>query len=185
MTGREVHPAVLRYELIKSHYRSNLNFTQKGLGDSANVVRKLNEFRAALEAETGGEIGEVDIHHPILKEFGAALADDLNISGAMGVVMPWISSKPSDAKEALAVLQKINSVLSVAPLNEGIESAATGESDSDDVADQLAEQWRRELDQARANKNYEEADALRKKLNDAGFEVRTTKEGTTIQKMLV
>jgi cysteinyl-tRNA synthetase len=40
------------------------------------------------------------------------------------------------------------------------------------------------LDQARLNKNYQLADEIRKKIQDAGFEVRTTKEGTTIQKVL-
>ncbi len=184
VTGRPVDPAVLRYELIKSHYRSNLNFTKKGLGDSANVVRKLQEFRAALEKESGGQAAPVDLSHPVLQQFAAALADDLNISGAMGVVMPWVSSKQADAAEALGVFKQINSVLSVAPLNEGLESVGSGQAAASD-AYQLAEQWCRELDEARANKDYDQADAIRTKLQDAGFEVRTTKDGTIIQKQLV
>jgi len=41
VTGRIVDPAVLRYELIKGHYRSNLNFTLKGLEDSPAPVQRL------------------------------------------------------------------------------------------------------------------------------------------------
>src|SRR5690606_828207 len=90
-TGRPVHPAVLRYELIKSHYRANMNFTVKGLADSASAVRKLIEFRQRLDEATGGDAASVDRSHPVLSAFLEALADDLNISGALGVVFPWIA----------------------------------------------------------------------------------------------
>ena len=59
-TGVSVHPAVLRLELLKSHYRGNMNFTHKGLIDSAGVVRRLTEFRARLEAASG-EIGRAHV----------------------------------------------------------------------------------------------------------------------------
>ncbi|MEM6365192.1 MAG: cysteine--tRNA ligase, partial [Planctomycetota bacterium] len=47
-TGSPVHPAVLRLELIKSHYRAHTNFTSKGLNDSANTVRRLTELGVRL-----------------------------------------------------------------------------------------------------------------------------------------
>lgn len=182
--GRPVDPAVIRYELIKSHYRTNLNFTAKGIVDSANAVRKLVEFRKELEAGTGGEAAEVDLSHPILAEFAAALADDLNIAGALGVVHPWIGSKPKDMREALGVFKKINSVLAVAPIHEGLDVDEAEDPSCTDALDQ-AMQWCKDLDAARADKDYDKADAIRKQIQDAGFEVRTTKEGTTIQKQLV
>ena len=181
--GRSVHPSVLRYELIKSHYRSNLNFTAKGIVDSANAVRRISEFRQKLEQQTGGEMAEVDLSHPVLKEFGDALADDMNISGALGVVNPWVSSAPADPHEALAVLKKINSVLSVAPINEGIETESV-DSETDDLEQEVLKLCS-ELDEARASKDYSSADAIRAKIRDHGFEVRTTNEGSTIQKKLV
>ena len=183
MWGRPVHPSVLRYELIKSHYRSNLNFTAKGIVDSGNAVRRISEFRQKLEEQTGGEAAEVDLSHPILKEFGETLADDMNISGALGVLLPWVSSTPDDPHEALAVLKKINSVLSVAPINEGTETESD-DSDADDLEREVLRLCK-ELDDARASKDYGAADEIRSKIRDHGFEVRTTNEGTTIQKKLV
>ncbi len=91
--GSRVHPAVLRYELIKSHYRANMNFTIKGLKDSHAVVLKMFEFQEWLENETGGEADEIELDHPVLQEFSKALADDLNIAGALSVVHPWIRSR--------------------------------------------------------------------------------------------
>jgi cysteinyl-tRNA synthetase len=180
VTQTQVHPAVLRFELIKAHYRTNLNFTRKGLSDSATTVRRIMEMRQGLEEQTGGEAAEVDLSHPVLSEFVAAMADDLNIAGALAVVIPWATSRHSDPYEALAVWKKLNSVLQIAPINEGVVTAPEGI----DESYQLAETWCNDLDQARLNKNYQLADEIRKKIQDAGFEVRTTKEGTTIQKVL-
>src|SRR5688500_13404948 len=52
-TGREVHPAVLRYELIKTHYRASSNFTAQGLHDSARAVARLQRLHAEAQARAG------------------------------------------------------------------------------------------------------------------------------------
>jgi cysteinyl-tRNA synthetase len=183
VTGREVHPAVLRFELIKSHYRDNLNFTKKGLMDSANSVRRLQEFRQSLEAAVGGQAVDVDLSHPILAEFTAALADDLNISGALGAVLPWVGTRQADPGVALGVLKKINSVLGVAPITEGLTTSPT-EFDGGDARFDEALDLCRQIDRARADRDFSKADQLRKRVLDLGFEVRTTKEGTTVQRTL-
>lgn len=181
VTGNPVHPAVLRFELIKAHYRSNLNFTRKSLSDSAQVVRRFIELRHSLETRAAGKRAEVDLTHPVLSEFVAALADDLNIAGALAVVIPWGQGSHPDAVESLGVWKKINSVLSIAPINE--ERSEQTDSNADESL-RLAETWCRELDAARARKDFTRADEIRKQIQDAGFEVRTNKDGTTIQRML-
>lgn len=182
-TGSNVHPAVVRFELIKSHYRSNLNFTKKGLADSAATVSRVIEFRQMLEEKTGGKVAEVDLTHPILKEFGDALADDLNIAGALGVMHPWVKGDHPDPAESLAVWQKMNSVLAIAPVNDGQEDVdEVGDSPSPDLAQ--AEAWCKEMDAAKKEKNYEKSDAIRKQILDAGFEVQQTPEGSKIKKKL-
>ena len=174
-TGINVHPAVLRLELIKSHYRSNMNFTKKGLVDSANIVKRLTEFRTKLEAAANGEVAEVDLSHPILKEFGAALADDLNFSKALAVVLPWASSEPENAAEALAVFNKINDVLAVAPLGDD----KTGGGDDSEITALC-----KAIDAARAAKDWATSDALRKQIESAGYEVKNSPEGTIAIKKL-
>ncbi len=171
--GRPVHPAVLRYELIKAHYRQNMNFTTKGLQDSAGAVRKLGRFVEALEAETGGAVAEVDDTHPILARALGALCDDLNVSEALGVLLPFASTTPDDPREALAVCRRLNRVLQVMPL----DAAETGPTEAGgDALD--AEAVCRAIDEARAAKDYGTADALRQQLIDAGWEVSTGPDGT-------
>ena len=181
-TGRPVHPAVLRYELIKSHYRANMNFTTKGLTDSAGAVRKLIEFRKSLDERTGGTAAAVDRSHPVLGAFLEALADDLNISGALGVVFPWMSGPHPDPHESLGVFQAINRVLAVAPVEpfDGDPFAFESEESAELPVGDLCKQ----MDTARAEKRWSDADAIRKQLQDAGYEVRNSPEGTVATRQL-
>ena len=182
VTGKPVHPAVLRFELIKSHYRSNMNFTTKGLTDSAATITKLIDFRAMLESKTDGKAAEVDLSHPVLNEFASALADDLNIAGALGVMHNWLKTDHSDAALSLAVWQKMNSVLSIAPLNEGLAGAEDASPDGGD--DDQAEEWRQKMVEARKNGDYDTSDEMRTKLTEAGYDVQIGKTDVTIKKKL-
>lgn len=178
-----VHPAVLRYELLKAHYRSNMNFTRKGLQDSAGAVKRLTEFRRRLEAESKGIVAKPDLNHPIVQRFMACLAEDLNIAAALGVVLPWANETSADPVADLAAFKLINQVLSVAPLGEGLQGVELqyyGEFDEEDEAYQAALNLCRELDAARQQKDFARADQIRSQLQSAGFDVKTTREGTVI-----
>jgi len=177
-TGVKVHPAVLRLELIKSHYRSNMNFTKKGLQDSANVVKRLTEFRKKLEAAAGDTTAEVDLTHPILQAFGEALADDLNFSKALAVVLPWAATEPDNPAEALAALDRINDVLAVAPLA-AVVGAGAGSDDEPDIISLC-----KAMDDARGAKDWSTSDSIRAQLENAGYDVQTTPEGTVAEKKL-
>ena len=178
-TGTQVHPAVLRLELIKSHYRANMNFTKKGLLDSAGAVKRLTDFRAKLEAACGGKAEEVDLDYPILKEFAEALADDLNVAGALGAILPWAASTPSDPAAALGALNRINSVLAIAPLDTGVAESAGASGEQAEI-DALCKQ----IDEARKNKDFKAADALRVEIQSKGYDVKTSPNGTVAEKRL-
>ena len=178
-TGTKVHPAVLRLELIKSHYRANMNFTKKGLQDSAGVVKRLTELRERLEASVGSRTDSVDLTHPVLREFAEALADDLNVAGALGAVLPWAAGSHSEPGVSLAVLNRINDVLAVAPLTAAAPSAV-GESAEQQEILQLC----RRLDEARASRDFQAADGLRAQMEAAGYDVKTSRTGTVAQKRL-
>ena len=174
VTGRPVHPSVLRYELIKTHYRTQTNFTQKGIQDSANVVRRFTEFGQRVSEAAGGEAADVGNDHPVVHEFLSALAADMNISAALAVMHAWIGKEVSDPKEALGVFQKLDSVLGIANLGAAEESGDDG-----DVALMC-----KQIDEARAAKDYATADRLRDELVDRGYEVRSSPEGTIAQQKL-
>lgn len=173
-------PAAIRFELIRAHYRSNMNFTLQGLEDARKNVQRLRDAAARFEKEAQGKpVPDVE-NHPTLIAFKEALADDLNMAGALGELFKWLA-EPSDAPEvSLAVLRRIDSVLNVltdTAVTTSDVPAATGD---DDVHAKC-----RALDTARKAKDFAAADAIRKELMDAGYEIQTGKEGTEVRKKLV
>ncbi len=181
VTGHPVDPAVLRLELIKGHYRSNLNFSRKGLEDSASAVRRLRDVAADLARRADGQTRPPDPDHPALVAFREALADDLNTAGALAATFEFLRDKHGDPAQSLSVLQEMDRVLGLLPTEaDEAEPAAADNGLSDAEAQRLC----RQIDQARADKDFANADALRQRLIDANFEVRTGPRGTTASRKL-
>jgi len=177
-TGAPVHPAVLRLELIKSHYRAHSNFTAKGLTDSANTVRRLTELGQRLHNACGGVPAELDrAEHPVVKSFMAALANDLNVSEAMAIVHAWISSPGDDAAEAYGVLLALDQVLGIWEITEIDRAAKDPECD---IAANLCAM----IDEARRARDFSAADTHRQRLIQLGYEVRSSSDGTSAKKKL-
>ncbi len=177
--GVRVHPAVLRLELIKSHYRGNMNFTHKGLMDSAGAVKRLTDFRNRLEQACAGAAADVDFDYPILGKFADCLADDLNIAGALGAILPWASTTPDDPAAALGALNRMNEVLGVVPLTPSSDADAESGSENSHI-----EALCRQLDEARAKKDYATADTIRGQIQDQGYDVKTSPSGTIAERRL-
>jgi len=173
LLAKGADPAVIRFELLKGHYRSNINFTFKGLEDSASAVRKLRDT-AARFVQQSPTVPDVGREHPALADFTAALADDLNIAGALGVLFKWLGEEHKNPGESLAALRRMDAVLNVLAPTEATSSSSNSE----------AETKARAIDAARAAKDFTAADRIRKELIDAGYEVTTTKAGTTARKKL-
>ncbi|MEO0588421.1 MAG: DALR domain-containing protein, partial [Planctomycetota bacterium] len=180
VTGRPVDPAVLRFELLKAKYRSTMNFTAQSLKDSAGAVKKLRDAWAASGGDDVAGAERAGLDHPAVRRFAEAMADDLNTAGAIGAAFEYLAGEhggSSDSDEVKrGVLAAFDAVLDVIG---GDSASSAGDAEAFD-ADALAA----ELDAARAGKRYDDADALRQKLIDAGYEVKTTKDGTVATKEL-
>src|SRR5437588_12347244 len=93
-SGREA-----RYALSRVHYRAPLNFTWEGmeearesLGRVDDWVRRLRECGASFQLADQNESQVGNLRH----DFAAALDDDLNISGALGVLFETIRETNRD-----------------------------------------------------------------------------------------
>ena len=167
-TGQSIDPAVIRFELLRTHYRQNMNFTAKGLHDAGRAVERLRSAAEEARSAVGDQAPPPVDDHAAVTAFQSALAADLNTSGAIGEVFSYLSDPDDDAAIHLGVLEAFDRVLGVL--------ATSGEAAG--AADEDVEARCRELDAARTEKNYEAADAIRQELEDAGYDVQTTPEGT-------
>ncbi|MGB1124144.1 MAG: hypothetical protein ACPG4Q_02975, partial [Phycisphaeraceae bacterium] len=173
-TGRAVDPAVLRLELIKAHYRSNMNFTAKGVEDSASAVKKVRSFAETIGYDPANATWQ-GVEHPALTEFVGALADDLNTAKALGVMFAYLNEPAEDVAVSCAMLAAFDQVFAVlAPA----ESASAGGGAGPIQAKIDA------MNQARADKDWATSDAIRAELEAEGYEVKQTKDGIVATKKL-
>jgi len=173
----------IRYLLLSSHYRQQLNFTFQGLDAAKASLTRITDFLLRLSEITAE--GESEAVTELLDQarlkFEAALDDDLNISGALGAVFELIHALnkqlaesalgKQDAANVAEFFARIDTVLGILP-----EKAAA--SDDDAVAQDLAEQ----RVQARKDKDWALADKLRDKIADMGYVVEDTPSGPRIKK---
>jgi cysteinyl-tRNA synthetase len=187
---RNVHPLALRYALIAGQYGKPYNFTDQSLHDAKGNVERLR--RAVTAAEAGieaGREGEDALGESLEEIYGEALdamCDDLNTSialakaleGARLVTREAETLSAASAASSLAFLKRINALLGVVFYENELADVAE-EKKGNDIDDAWVAQRIEERAQAKRDKDYGRADAIRAELAEKGIELRDSPEGTT------
>jgi cysteinyl-tRNA synthetase len=181
------YPAVaVRYLLLSTHYRQQLNFTFDGIDGARAAIGRLRDFRQRLtEVDSDGD-GHDDFTELVTHaetKFGEHLDDDLNSSGALGVLFDFVRDANrridshdvdrSDAAKALMFLSDVDGIFNV--LDEGTAAA----SDDAEIERLIAERK-----QARADKNWARSDEIRDILDAKGIVLEDTPAGTRWKRKL-
>ena len=178
---RGCDPMAVRYLLISTHYRKLLNFTLEGLEMAGQALQRVKNFVFSLKnVETDGEADPelAAVIGASLAAFSASLADDFNVSGALGVMFDLIHEvnarmnalTRADAAAVLAWVERLNAALGV--LNQ--DDAGTLESEIE-ARIALREKARRE-------KDFTRADAIRAELKEQGISLLDTPGGVKWKK---
>ncbi|MBC7288636.1 MAG: cysteine--tRNA ligase [Armatimonadetes bacterium] len=171
-------PMAIRYLLMGAHYRKQLNFTIDGLRQATTAVFRIWDFMDRLSELTGGGQASSEIENEVAEaehRFTEALADDVNVPLAMGVVFELANRvnpalargllTAADADCVLNFLERADRVL-------GFLAHDKGALDAD------IERLIREREEARRARNYEKADAIRDELRRRGIVLEDTPRGT-------
>ncbi len=177
-SGKEV-----RYMLLHTHYRIQLNFTFEGLDGMVASLERLSDFvQRVKNLEEKSESGHVQ---PVLDktfaQFTSALADDLNISSALAALFDMVreinalcdaGKVGKEEKQALlAFLQKLDAVLGILPLEE----------EEEEIPHEMQELLRKR-EEARANKEWTLADKCRQEILSQGYIIEDTPRGARLKK---
>jgi cysteinyl-tRNA synthetase len=175
---RGYDPIAIRFLLLSTHYRAQLNFTFEGLDAAHAAVERLRNFvrrlRDANGAGSGGRVAE--LASKMQADFGCAMDDDLNISVALGALFDFVREVNAlldagvvsrhEADEVGALMRGFDGVLGV-----------IGEVKMEETLPKEAEELIKRREEARKAQDWARADALRLKLREMGVVVEDTPQG--------
>ena len=197
-TIREVtnkyHPETVRFFLLSSHYRSQVNFSDSALNEAHNSLSRLyNALRIAEQQknqalEMDNELINQAYQSAAGQAFIAAMNDDFNSSAAISVLFSLASevnkaAKAQDTDKAwqlaqqLRALSKSLNILQQPPKQ--FLQAVIGEKSENGLSDDAIDALIAERGDAKANKDYARADEIRMQLKEAGIELEDSSAGTT------
>jgi cysteinyl-tRNA synthetase len=181
-TVREVlkryQPEVIRYFILNSHYRSPLNYSDVSLDVAGSGLSRLYTALRGIEATQAPEGGE------FRERFAAAMDDDFNTPVAISVLFDLAREinrqRDVDASQAAcltALLTELGAVLGILQADPETYLKADVEESSGLPATEV-EALIAARNAARQNKDWKEADRIRKQLTDAGIVLEDGAGGT-------
>jgi|SRR5579862_1076103 len=161
-------PEVVRFLLVRAHYRSPLSYSDARLDDAKAGLARLY---TALKGHSGP--AEVDWNEAHAKRFKEAMDDDFNTSEAVAELQKLANlAFTGDAKAAIQ-LKALGGVLGLLQRDpQAFLQGGSGPADKD-IQDKIDARLA-----ARKQKNYTEADRIRKELEAAGVILEDGPKGT-------
>ena len=171
-------PRAVRFYLAAPHYRSAIEFSDTSLAEATAALDRIDTFVQRATALAG-------LVDPVVPDaFATAMNDDLGTPGAVAVLYTAVrqgnSALNAEDKETVATsLAEVRGMLRVLGLD--LDDPAWQGSASDGrlegVVDGLVGALLRQRAQARRDRDFATADALRDLLTEVGVEVADTPQG--------
>lgn len=173
---------MLRFFIIRNHYRSPQNYALSNLYDAQSALDRLYQ---TLFNVPPAAIAEIDWSHPQAQAFKAAMNDDFNTAGAVAVLFDLAATANRNhddhASGLMLALGRILGLLTVAPdqyLQSPTRYHAQGTTESGLAPEQI-EAYIEQRHQAKADRDFATADKIREQLAGHGVELEDKPGGLT------
>lgn len=162
-------PLVYRMFCLQSHYRKPLEFSYEILDNMKNAYQKLRKTIQKLDAATAFDQTQYDLYRD---KFITAISNDLNTSMGLTVIYDVLKAEISD-RTKLDLIESFDQVLS---LNlTGKDEESSNSIDQELVA--YIQEKILERTQAKKDKDFQRADAIRAELLERGIVLEDTRAG--------
>jgi cysteinyl-tRNA synthetase len=180
---KRVRPIELRWYLASAHYRSNLEFSDSSLQESAVAFQRIENF--VMRAHS--IVGEVDLTNIVMcADFEVAMNEDLNVPAALAALHEVVGegntllankAAISAIKGAYSSVRKMLDVLGVDPLSNIWNQSGKNTEKLETALNYFVQQAITVRTAAKENKAFEAADAIRDSLRDVGISLEDTPDG--------
>jgi cysteinyl-tRNA synthetase len=176
-------PKAIRYILLASQYREQMNFTMKGLEAAKNTVNSLLDFMDKIQKiKVKGEYNK-DLQNKIVearKMFVDSINDDLNMPNALAAVFELVKEtnkvvdegkvSEKNLKEVYDQMMEFDKILGILEVKK--------ETLPKEIMDLIVKREGR-----RKRGDFEGADSLRRQISEKGYLVEDTPEGPRWKKI--
>lgn len=170
----DVNLLAFRYLLLGTHYRKKINFTWESLNAAERALNNLYELFKTTKQIKISKLSNTKKIKSYKNQFMNAINDDLNTSKGLSIIWRIVKDKNLPAKDARQLIFDFDKILGLGFKN--IKPKKAQEIPSEITL--LAE--KREL--LRNNKQFIQADALRKQIEKLGYFIEDTAKGPVLHK---
>lgn len=174
LKDKGLEPRALRYWFLSGHYKTPMNFTWDAIEGANTAYMRL--ARAFLELPPSN----LSPDPSFMRDFNAAIADDLNTPQALARVWDLLRDEGVTPAVKRASLTAADRILGLG-LGESGPTARVTVISMGDLPDEV-QRLLSAREEARTHKNFKKSDDLRAQIAKKGFEVKDTPEGQKVTK---
>lgn len=189
------HPEVVRFFILAAHYRSPLDYTEQNMDNAKLSLGRWYSTLERLNATPSGADEKGDVATKISKlsgEVTAAMDDDFNTAKVVGLLFDLVRDLNKQLDEGKSLGRKARDELTkvIAQVHEvmgvfGSDPSAFLQAQTHRALQKstltpgVIEAKITDRNAARKNKDYAQADVIRKELLEAGVQIKDNPDGTT------
>ncbi len=178
------HPEVVRYFLLSSHYRSSISYSEEALQTARNALERFYGALRGLDNISVVHLKNLDQGNEFVEKFITAMEDDFSTPEVIAVLFDVVrllnaarTAQDVDQINVLAIILKsLGAVLGLlqSDPDDFFQSGRKNELEEKDIELLILER-----NQAKKEKNFSRADAIRDELKMKGIVLEDSRSGTS------